>query len=47
MPAFRASWKRALESGEDPFDRVTELATDLHDSRDNDLLPIQSDKAAL
>lgn len=47
IPAFRASWKRALESGENPFDRVTELATDLYDSRDNDLLPTQSDEAAL
>jgi hypothetical protein len=39
IPAFRAAWLRAVESGEEPFPRVRELAVQLYESRDSDLLP--------
>ena len=39
IPALRAAWLRGVEHGEDPFTRARELATFLHDSKDEDLLP--------
>jgi starvation-inducible DNA-binding protein len=39
IPAFRATWKRAVSDSENPFERVSKLATDLYDSKDADLLP--------
>jgi hypothetical protein len=39
IPAFRAVWKRAVSESENPFQRVSELATDLYASKDADLLP--------
>lgn len=39
VPALRASWKRAIENYEPPFDRAVELATKLYKSKDADLLP--------
>jgi starvation-inducible DNA-binding protein len=39
IPAFRASWKRAVSNSENPFERVSNLATNLYASEDADLLP--------
>lgn len=39
VPAFRAAWLRAVETGENPFSRAGELAVQLYESRDADLLP--------
>ena len=39
MSSFRASWRRAVKNNENPFDRASELAIDLYDSKDADLLP--------
>lgn len=36
---LRASYRRAIEAGENPAERVTELAQKKYDSRDADLLP--------
>lgn len=38
-PAIRASWMRAVGSGDNPRERATELATLKYDSQDADLLP--------
>jgi hypothetical protein len=39
IPSIKASWIRALEAGEDAFSRAADLAINLYDSRDADLLP--------
>lgn len=39
LPALRASWLRAVAEGGDPYSRAAELAVDLRESRDADLLP--------
>lgn len=39
IPALRASWLRAASNDEPAFDRAKELAIELYDSRDADLLP--------
>lgn len=39
VPALKSAWIRGVESDEDPFSRAKELAVDLYDSRDADLLP--------
>lgn len=39
IPSIRASWARALEIGQDPFERAANLAEYLYDSVDADLLP--------
>lgn len=39
IPAFRAAWLRAVNAGENPFSRASELAVQLYESRDADLLP--------
>jgi starvation-inducible DNA-binding protein len=39
IPAFRAAWRRGVNAGESPFDRAANLAIDLYDSEDADLLP--------
>jgi hypothetical protein len=40
IPAFRAAWLRGVRDGENPFSRARELAVQLYDSRDADLLPL-------
>ena len=37
--AFRASWLRAIRNNDDPFKRVSLLASMTYDSLDSDLLP--------
>lgn len=39
LPAFRAAWIRAVEAGEDPYQRVLSMAEYTFDSSDADLLP--------
>jgi len=39
IPAFRAAWRRGVNASESPFDRAANLAIDLYDSEDADLLP--------
>jgi hypothetical protein len=39
MPALHAAWLRAEKAGENPYSRVTDLAINLYESRDSDLLP--------
>lgn len=39
IPSFRAAWLRAVENGEEPYERAKELALQLYSSRDADLLP--------
>ena len=39
LPAFRATWLRAVRENENPFDRVRSLAVDLYNAYDADLLP--------
>jgi hypothetical protein len=39
MPALHAAWLRAEKAGESPYSRVTDLAINLYESRDSDLLP--------
>jgi starvation-inducible DNA-binding protein len=39
IPIFRAAWRRAVANNESPFDRAAELAINLYDSKDADLLP--------
>ena len=39
IPAIRASWMRGARDGESGFDRASDLAINLYDSRDADLLP--------
>ena len=39
IPAFRAAWRRGVNSAESPFDRAANLAINLYDSEDADLLP--------
>lgn len=43
--AFSASWLRAVRNGDDPFKRVSMLATMTYDSLDADLLPTKRDEA--
>lgn len=38
-PAIRASWMRAVNTGESPWDRTKELALKKYESKDADLLP--------
>jgi hypothetical protein len=39
IPSLKASWLRAEKTGEDSFERALELATNLYESSDSDLLP--------
>ena len=39
IPSLKASWLRAEKAGEDPFERALELAINLYESSDSDLLP--------
>lgn len=39
LPALQASWNRAEQAEENPFDRAKELAVLLYESKDSDLLP--------
>jgi hypothetical protein len=39
IPALHATWARAEKAGEDPYSRVKDLAINLYESRDSDLLP--------
>ena len=39
IPSIRAAWNRAVDVGEDPFVRASELAINLYNSQDADLLP--------
>ena len=39
IPALRGAWLRGVRDGDVPFSRAYELATDLYDSQDADLLP--------
>ena len=39
IPALRGAWLRGVRDGDVPFNRAYELATDLYDSQDADLLP--------
>jgi starvation-inducible DNA-binding protein len=41
IPIFRAAWRRGVANNESPFDRAAELAINLYDSKDADLLPKQ------
>jgi starvation-inducible DNA-binding protein len=41
LPVFRAAWKRGVAENEDPFTRASDLAINLYDSKDADLLPKQ------
>ena len=41
LPVFRAAWKRGVTENEDPFARASDLAINLYDSKDADLLPKQ------
>ena len=41
ISVFRAAWRRGVNDNENPFDRAAELAIDLYESRDADLLPKQ------
>ena len=41
LTVFRAAWKRGVTEGEDPFTRASDLAINLYDSKDADLLPKQ------
>jgi starvation-inducible DNA-binding protein len=41
LPVFRAAWKRGVAENEDPFTRAADLAINLYDSKDADLLPKQ------
>jgi hypothetical protein len=42
--AFKATWMRALEAGDDPYVRTLELAQNGFESRDADLLPAKEDE---
>jgi starvation-inducible DNA-binding protein len=42
IPALRSAWKRGVVENESGFDRAFELATQLHASKDNDLLPLRT-----
>lgn len=39
IPSLKASWIRGEKAGEDPFERALELAVNLYESTDSDLLP--------
>ena len=39
IPSLKASWLRAEKAGEDSFERALELAVNLYESPDSDLLP--------
>lgn len=39
LPALRGAWLRGVRSGDDPFERARDLAINLYDSQDADLLP--------
>lgn len=41
-PAVRASWRRAVRNGEDPYRRARLLAELTYDSLDADLLPVRN-----
>ena len=43
IPSVRAAWLRATEAGEDPFERASNLAINLYNSPDADLLPKKED----
>lgn len=43
IPAIRASWLRAIQDGDEPFERAASLAVNLYDSQDADLLPVRRD----
>ena len=39
ISSFRAAWRRGVKNDENPFNRAAELAINLYNSRDADLLP--------
>ena len=39
LPAFRATWLRAVRENDNPFERTRSLAVDLYSAHDADLLP--------
>lgn len=39
LPAFRATWFRAVRENDNPFERTKSLAVDLYKAHDADLLP--------
>jgi hypothetical protein len=39
IPAFRAAWLRGVQDNEHPFDRARNLAVNLYNCKDRDLLP--------
>lgn len=39
LPAFRATWLRAVRENDNPFERTRSLAVDLYKAHDADLLP--------
>jgi hypothetical protein len=39
IPSIRAAWIRGLDSGDSPFERASDLAINLYESKDSDLLP--------
>jgi hypothetical protein len=39
IPAFRATWLRAVRENDNPFERTRSLAVDLYSAHDADLLP--------
>ena len=43
IPSIRAAWLRATNAGEDPFERAADLAVNLYESKDSDLLPRKED----
>jgi hypothetical protein len=43
IPAFRAAWIRAVKEDENPFERAKNLATNLYNSNDADLLPLKKE----
>jgi starvation-inducible DNA-binding protein len=43
IPALRTAWLRAVENGDNPYNRARELAVSLYRSRDADLLPRKAD----
>jgi hypothetical protein len=45
--AIKASWLRALSTGDDPYTRARNLAVMTYDSKDADLLPVREESAEL
>ena len=39
VPIFRAAWMRAVAANEDPYERASQLAITMYNSKDADLLP--------